>query len=200
MKVIIIRHGKTQSNIERRYMGCRTDEDLLETEESSLQDPGIADDDLLIISSPMKRSLQTAHIFFPGREILVADDLREMDFGIFEGKNYMDLSGDPDYQAWVDSGCTSRIPGGESMDSFIKRTMTGFREAVRTAIDKRAATLCIVAHGGSIMSVMYSLFGGNYYDYYTQNGDGYIFRLEVDDAGDFAAAGTYDSFCGRVRP
>ena len=200
MKVIIIRHGKTQSNIERRYMGCRTDEDLLETEESSLQDPGIADDDILIISSPMKRSLQTAHIFFPGKEVLVADDLREMDFGIFEGKNYMDLSGDPDYQAWVDSGCTSRIPGGESMDSFIKRTMTGFREAVRTAIDKRAATLCIVAHGGSIMSVMYSLFGGNYYDYYTQNGDGYIFRLEVDDAGDFAAAGTYDSFCGRVRP
>lgn len=200
MKVIIIRHGKTQSNIERRYMGCRTDEDLLETEESSLQDPGIADDDLLIISSPMKRSLQTAHIFFPGKEVLVADDLREMDFGIFEGKNYMDLSGDPDYQAWVDSGCTSRIPGGESMDSFIQRTMTGFREAVRTAIDKRAATLCIVAHGGSIMSVMYSLFGGNYYDYYTQNGDGYIFRLEVDDAGDFAAAGTYDSFCGRVRP
>lgn len=200
MKVIILRHGKTQSNIERRYMGCRTDEDLLETEESSLQDPGIADDDILIISSPMKRSLQTAHIFFPGREILVAEDLREMDFGIFEGKNYMDLSGDPDYQAWVDSGCTSRIPGGESMDSFIKRTMTGFREAVRTAIDKRAATLCIVAHGGSIMSVMYSLFGGNYYDYYTQNGDGYIFRLEVDDAGDFAAAGTYDSFCGRVRP
>ena len=200
MKVIILRHGKTQSNIERRYMGCRTDEDLLETEESSLQDPGIADDDILIISSPMKRSLQTAHIFFPGKEVLVADDLREMDFGIFEGKNYMDLSGDPDYQAWVDSGCTSRIPGGESMNSFIQRTMTGFREAVRTAIDKRAATLCIVAHGGSIMSVMYSLFGGNYYDYYTQNGDGYIFRLEVDDAGDFAAAGTYDSFCGRVRP
>ena len=200
MKVIIIRHGKTQSNIERRYMGCRTDEDLLETEKSSLQDPGIADDDCLIISSPMKRSLQTAHIFFPGRAILVAEDLREMDFGIFEGKNYMDLNGDPDYQAWVDSGCTSRIPDGESMDSFIKRTMTGFREAVRTAIDKRAATLCIVAHGGSIMSVMYSLFGGNYYDYYTQNGDGYIFRLEVDDAGDFAAAGTYDSFCGRVHP
>ena len=200
MKVIIIRHGKTQSNIEQRYMGCRTDEDLLETEKSSLQDPGIAYDDLLIISSPMKRSLQTAHIFFPGKEVLVADDLREMDFGIFEGKNYMDLSGDPDYQAWVDSGCTSRIPGGESMDSFIQRTMTGFREAVRTAIDKRAATLCIVAHGGSIMSVMYRLFGGNYYDYYTQNGDGYIFRLEVDDAGDFAAAGTYDSFCGRVRP
>ena len=200
MKVIIIRHGKTQSNIERRYMGCRTDEDLLETEKSSLQDPGIADDDLLIISSPMKRSLQTAHIFFPGREVLVADDLKEMDFGVFEGKNYMDLCGDPDYQTWVDSGCTSRIPGGESMDSFIQRTMTGFREAVRTAIDKRAATLCIVAHGGSIMSVMYSLFGGNYYDYYTQNGDGYIFRLEVDDAGDFAAAGTYDSFCGRVHP
>ena len=200
MKVIIIRHGKTQSNIERRYMGCRTDEDLLETEELSLQDPCIADDDCLIISSPMKRSLQTAHIFFPGREILVAENLREMDFGIFEGKNYMDLNGDPDYQAWVDSGCTSRIPGGESMDSFIQRTMTGFREAVRTAIDKRAATLCIVAHGGSIMSVMYSLFGGNYYDYYTQNGDGYIFRLEVDDAGDFTAAGTYDSFCGRVRP
>ena len=200
MKVIIIRHGKTQSNIERRYMGCRTDEDLLETEKSSLQDPGIADDDLLIISSPMKRSLQTAQIFFPGRESIISDDLKEMDFGIFEGQNYMDLNGDQDYQAWVDSGCTSRIPGGESMDSFIKRTMTGFREAVRTAIDKRIATLCIVAHGGSIMSVMYSLFGGNYYDYYTQNGDGYIFRLEVDDAGDFAAAGTYDSFCGRVRP
>lgn len=200
MKVIIIRHGKTQSNIERRYMGCRTDEDLLDSETGTLKNLAAIYDDSVIISSPMKRSLQTAHIFFPGKEILVSDGLREMDFGNFEGKNYLELNGDRDYQIWVDSGCTSKIPGGESMDSFIKRTMTGFGEAVRTAMDKKAETLCIVAHGGSIMSVMSCLFGGNFYDYYTQNGDGYIFRLEVDDAGDFAAAGTYDSFCGRVHP
>jgi hypothetical protein len=70
---------------------------------------------------------------------------------------------------------------------------------VQKARTAGADQLVIVAHGGTVMSVMQSLFGGNFYDYYTGNGDGYTFELEVDDAGDITAAGTYDRFCGRVR-
>lgn len=152
---------------------------------------------------------------------MTVDELRETDFGIFEGKTYEELSSDPErrdaYQAWIDSGGIAKIPGGEGMEEARARSVGGFRKAVMAAFGewkagrRDAATeggsgdaaeecaLIIVAHGGTVMSVMSSLFGGDYYDYYAGNGEGYTFRLEVDDAGDITAAGTYDRFCGRVR-
>ena len=51
----------------------------------------------------MKRCIQTAQIIYPGREAVVVDDLKECDFGRFEGKNYIELSGDAYYQKWIDS-------------------------------------------------------------------------------------------------
>jgi alpha-ribazole phosphatase len=165
----------------------------------------------------MKRALETAEIMIPGitagsEEIngdltgikfLTIDELHETDFGIFEGRTYEELNADPDtrdaYQAWIDSGGTMKIPDGESLEESQARSLEGFHKAVQKARTAGANQLIIVAHGGTVMSVMQSIFGGNYYDYYTGNGDGYTFELEVDDAGDITAAGTYDRFCGRIR-
>ena len=49
-----------------------------------------------------------------------------MDFGEFEGKNYIELQKDPNYQAWIDSNGTLPFPGGESREAFIKRCEQGF--------------------------------------------------------------------------
>lgn len=206
MRCVVVRHGRTAGNDARKYLGCRTDESLTKEGRNDLKvfkdvkdafdvDPAKA----IIVSSPMKRAIETAERMFPEIKITTEEDLRETDFGKFEGKTYEDLNGDPDYQAWIDSGGTMQIPGGESMDSFRSRSMDGFRKALAAAVGEGKEMMIITAHGGTVMAVMSSLFGGNYYDYYTLNGDGYIFGLEVDDAGDFTAAGTYDSFCGRVR-
>lgn len=214
MELTIIRHGKTQGNIERRYIGCRTDEPLTEEGKAELKEvrgcaPEVAGEsqrEAMLFVSPMIRARETAAILFPGAEQHVIDDLREMDFGIFEGKNYQDLNGDQEYQAWIDSGCTSQIPGGEIVSSFNERSMNGLRQALKASVSEcreagsRAEEphVYIVAHGGTVMAVMSTLTGEGYYDFYSANGCGFTIELEVDNAGNITSAGTYDRFCGGV--
>ena len=51
-----------------------------------------------------------------------------MDFGAFEGHNYQELSGDPAYQRWIDSGGTLPFPEGESREEFIRRNVAGYEK------------------------------------------------------------------------
>jgi len=151
MRVFLIRHGETPGNRERRYIG-RTDEALSETglrQAQALRAPA-AD---RIYSSPYRRCLQTARLLYPGRELLINEDLRECDFGIFEGKTAADLEGCPEYRAWVEGGCVGAIPGGEDILSFQRRCCAAFAEIVR-AEAKQCDTLAFVVHGGVIMAVL----------------------------------------------
>lgn len=205
IKCILIRHGKTAGNIARRYMGGRTDESLSEAGMAEVRDMthildagGSSAEKTILVTSPMKRARETAGIMFPGLEQNVVEKLREIDFGVFEGRTHFEMDGEPAYQKWIDSMGSGEIPGGESMDEFRIRSMEGFAKAASAARDSSAETLIITAHGGTLMAVMSVLFGGHYYDYYVNNCEGFVFGLEVDDAGHFAAAGAYDSFCGRL--
>ena len=199
MKLYFIRHGKTEGNKERKFHGCGTDEPLSQEGRDALKAIEGMPEDAFIVSSPMKRARETAAIFFPEAEPLIIDDLREMDFGIFEGKNHAMLDGDPAYQAWLDSGGEANIPEGETITEFGRRIMRGLREAVRAAASGGADTMCIVAHGGTIMAAMSGLTGGEYLSFNAPNGAGYIIELETDDAGNVTAATTYDRFCGGLR-
>lgn len=199
MKIYIIRHGITAGNKELNFNGCRTDEPLSEEGRAAIKTiEGIPEEALLFVS-PMKRARETASIMFPGRPQTVIEDLREMDFGDFEGKNHKMLDGDPEYQAWLDSGGFSKIPGGESISEFRERAGRGFREAVRQASAKGAGTICLVVHGGTIMAVMNIVTGEDYFTFNAPNGAGYTFELETDDAGSFTSATSYDRFCGGLR-
>ena len=199
MKCYLIRHGITEGNKELNFNGCRTDEPLSQEGRAALKEVEGIPGGAILFASPMKRALETASIMFPGETPVVIDDLREMDFGRFEGKNHKMLDGDPEYQAWLDSGGFARIPGGESIASFGERAAGGFRKAVLQALDKGADTICIVAHGGTIMAVMSFLTGEDYFGFNAPNGAGYIIELEIDDAGDVITATTYDRFCGGLR-
>ena len=107
-KVYLIRHGKTLGNAEKRYVGRRTDEEL---SEEGIKDTNemfgsisklIADRVDRVCSSPMKRAVQTAEILFGDYVPETIDNLVEIDFGVFEGKNYEELNGDEIYQKWID--------------------------------------------------------------------------------------------------
>ena len=82
MRSWLIRHFRTQGNLERRYIG-RTDEPIL---------PGQTGNILCcpekIITSPMLRCRQTARLLFQKEPDLICENFREKDFGRFEGKNY----------------------------------------------------------------------------------------------------------------
>lgn len=170
MRILLIRHGMTAGNLGKRYIG-RTDEPLCSVGISALQSrsypaPGT------LICSPMKRCIQTAQVIFPGSEPQIFPELRECDFGDFEGKNYRELDGNADYQRWIDSGGTLPFPGGESPEDFRERCCAGFLRAVSE--NPGSDTMTFVIHGGTIMSVMERLAipRRGYYDWQYPNGCG----------------------------
>lgn len=183
MKFILIRHGLTAGNTEKRYIGCRTDEPLSDSGIRLLSDfeyPRAK----IVYSSPMRRCVQTAQLIYPEHPVISIDDFRECDFGAFEGKNYDELKEDPDYLKWLDSGGNSPFPGGESRSSFSVRCIDAFDKLRRLQLPSPVA---IVAHGGTIMAVMerYARPARSYFDYSVPNGCGFV--LSED--------GSYSAIC-----
>lgn len=172
MKIIFIRHGKTAGNLEKRYIGA-TDESLCDEGISELKSIQYPDCDI-VIASPMKRCVQTAEIIYPDKKTLVAESLKECDFGDFEGKNYLELSGNSDYQRWIGSGGTLAFPNGEDPSDFKKRCIAEFEKTVCNYAEN--TVLAFVVHGGTIMSVLekYAFPKGGYYDFQIQNAHGYV--------------------------
>ena len=109
MEVILVRHSVTQGNKEKRFVG-RLDVPLAPEGETLAREtaPLLPTVEHLYIS-PMLRCRRTAELLWPGVEHTVVDDLRETDFGPFEGKNHEELKNDPLYQ-WVSPPKT--VPAG----------------------------------------------------------------------------------------
>ena len=181
MKLYLIRHGMTEGNKKKRYIGI-TDESLCEEGRGMLIPSFFKEKDVeCVIVSPLKRCLETAKILFPGVEMVVIEKLSECDFGSFENKNYQELSGDARYQAWIDSNGTLPFPGGESVEDFKKRTKEGFLEALSLLEKRKIESAAMVVHGGTIMTIMeaFAYPKAGYYDYMVKNGEGYELDLSV---------------------
>ena len=175
-KITLIRHGMTAGNLEKRYIGV-TDEPLCETGVSEVSKRSYPAADIVIIS-PLLRCKMTAELIYPNRDFIVIDDLKETDFGDFEGKNYTELSSNEDYQRWIDSGGELPFPNGESKEIANKRALRGFEEVL--SLTENYSNVSIVTHGGTIMAILSYYFGENYYSYYVKNGEGYTFDLSHD--------------------
>lgn len=210
VELTLIRHGMTSFNEARRYLG-QTDAELSAAGRKALrkrlQDAGhetlreAPDAPDLVFSGPMRRCLETAQILYGSGNILLIPEWTELDFGAFEGKSYEDLKDEEDYRVWLDGGCKTTVPGGESREDFIARSMRGYermlcllRERIRNASDQygncsdesdasgasgntltaaRALRVAAVVHGGTIMALGSSLFGGDYFDYQLSCGGEY---------------------------
>jgi alpha-ribazole phosphatase len=153
MQLLFLRHSLTAGNLEHRYIGCRTDEPLCPTGVTLAQQQAAAIQAFApeqVMVSPMRRCRQTASLLFPSLEQTVFPALAECDFGDFEGKNYQELSGNPAYQRWIDSGGTLPFPNGESPAQFITRCCQAVTQLVQNQTAERIA---VVAHGGTMMAV-----------------------------------------------
>lgn len=105
-KLHLIRHGLTRGNLEGLYVGGGTDLPLcdegrqdLEVFKSRFVYP--APD--TVFTSPLARAVETADILFPAAtHRLVVPQLREANFGVFEGRRMEDLVKDPEFARWMD--------------------------------------------------------------------------------------------------
>ena len=186
-ELILIRHGKTAGNLLGRYIGSRTDEPLCDEGREGRAGKQLPEVERLYVS-PMKRCVETAEILWPGfdrKKMQKVTDLRECDFGDFENKNYKELSGNGDYQAWIDSNGTLPFPNGESMDAFKSRCLEAFARIVEEVSGAEQEWIAsgktgifragIVVHGGTIMAILeqYGYPKAAYFDYQVKNGCGY---------------------------
>lgn len=177
--LVLIRHGATKANKEYRYLG-KTDELLSKEGEMQLIEykklqlfPNID----FLFTSPMKRCVQTAQILYPDLYPVQMKEWEEMDFGAFEGKNYIELQDDKRYQKWIDSNGVLPFPEGESREEFIIRCDKGFRrmtEKVKQIKEEGHKTIGIIVHGGTIMAILSKYGKGDYFDYQVANGKGYV--------------------------
>lgn len=182
INIVFIRHGATAANAEHRYLG-KTDEPLSLEGIAALRRrkclkvyPSVD----CVFSSPMKRCVETAQILYPQKEMILIPEWKEMDFGDFEGKNYIELQEDERYQKWIDSNGTLPFPGGEGRAEFAERCRQGFDRMCRLLSEiqrekiMHSGNIGLIVHGGTIMSLLGSLYGGEYFDYQVSNGQGYI--------------------------
>ena len=176
----MIRHGMTEGNKYGRYIGV-TDEPLCEEGKLQLQGLHYSEPEKLFVS-PMKRCRETAEILFPEKKSEIIYNLSECNFGEFENKNYKELSGSVSYQKWIDSNGTLPFPGGESPDEFKKRSIRAFQNVVEICLSEGVQCAAIVAHVGTIMSVMeaFAPEKKDYYQWHVKNGRGYCVTLEEE--------------------
>ncbi len=185
MKILLVRHGATAGNRQRKYIG-RTDEPLSPSGIRQAKAAGTLYGFPFVYVTPLIRTRQTADLLFTGAKQIVLEDLREMDFGDFEGKSSAQMETDTAYRSWVEGGCLSPCPGGESREEFSRRVSSCFEAAVLSGIAEGLDRLVFVIHGGTIMAVLekFSRPAVSYYDGHVDNCQGFLCTAAVSGEKD----------------
>ncbi|MDP2308653.1 MAG: histidine phosphatase family protein [Pseudomonadota bacterium] len=144
-RLLLIRHGQTAWNVERRFLG-RTDIplDLVGLEQAARLGRRFADTPLAAVwTSPLARARQTAAAI---GESLPEADLVEMDMGELEGlsgtafvERYPDL-----VVAWREQPHAVRLPGGEILADVQARGLAAIARIAATV--PPGETVAVVTH------------------------------------------------------
>jgi probable phosphoglycerate mutase len=138
MEVVLVRHGETEWSKDGRHTGS-TDVPLTERGEEQAQAVGEAlrgRSFALVLSSPLQRALETARL--AGFSPETRDDLREWDYGEYEGRRTAEIRQEvPDWTIW-----SHGAPGGESPEQVAARA-----DRVVAALRTVEGDALVFAHG-----------------------------------------------------
>jgi len=113
-----------------------------------------------LVASDLERALASARVLNErwGLAIETEPRLREMDFGAWDGVSWQEICGRDEarLRTWTKVWWHTGPPGGESLDQLAVRARRWLDEVLRTSID---ATVVVVAHGGSIRTLLASVLG-----------------------------------------
>ncbi|MCG6877482.1 MAG: histidine phosphatase family protein [Betaproteobacteria bacterium] len=155
--ILLIRHGETLWNRWGRVQGWQ---------DSPLTEVGLAQAHALaarlagdrverLVSSDLGRARQTAEpiVHRTGLAIELDPELRERNYGIFEGRTYGEIEReDPEAYAFLTRrDPTYVIPGGESGEAFSARVLRALERIAGTHAGHRIA---VMTHGG-VLGVLY---------------------------------------------
>jgi probable phosphoglycerate mutase len=139
-RLVLVRHGETEWAMSGRHTG-RTDIPL--TARGRVQAERLGSvfrrrTFSRVLSSPLARALETCRLAGFGERAEVFDDLREWDYGVYEGRTRVEIAAEiPGWTVW-----THPIVGGESLDDVGRRA-----DRVIEAILPSGGDVLIFAHG-----------------------------------------------------
>lgn len=104
-------------------------------------------------ASPLPRTQQTAEPIARalGLPIRTADDLLEVEFGAWTGRDFPDLDPDPAWRHWNGARSLARAPGGETI-AEVQGRMVGFIN--RLCSDDPDGIHVLVSHGDPIRAAV----------------------------------------------
>jgi broad specificity phosphatase PhoE len=158
---ILMRHGETAWNREGRVMG-RSPIDLDDIGRAQVRSAIALARMLapeLIVSSPLKRAVQTAEIIAEGAgklPIVEEPDISEVLYGRWEGMVYDDLVGDAEYLHYREHPLDAPTPGGETIAQVQSRGVGAITRALTANPGKR---ILFVSHGDIIRTVLCHYIG-----------------------------------------
>lgn len=143
--VTLFRHGMTEENKRRAYLGW-TDSPLL---------PGQFFPELTgfydcIYTSDLGRCRVTAKLLFPQETPKLMHEFREMHFGDWEGLTFEQLKDEAVYQSWLADPFKVTPPNGESFDAFSRRVEAGWQKLIGDILYNGCKRAALVTHGGVI--------------------------------------------------
>jgi probable phosphoglycerate mutase len=160
-KVLFIRHGQTDFNLEHRLQGAlpvplndcgRAQAQSLAAYLKSVQIDAI-------YTSPRSRALETAAIIGEalGQEVNEDERLAEIAFGDFEGHTFAEVETrfPLAYRKWETGYRAYRVPGGESRLDVQQRMYAAWDEITGNC-DMR--TVAVVGHSSAMMIMLASMF------------------------------------------
>ena len=156
-ELILVRHGETEHNVARITQGW-SDSDLSALGREQVQrlaERLAAMKPTALYSSTLGRALSTAQAIADatGLEIVPMDDLREMNYGRWEGRAFLDIRREDEeiYKRWIaDEDC--RCPEGESHSDVRLRLERAFAQV-------NSERAVVVAHGTAIRIAAMALLG-----------------------------------------
>ena len=136
----IVRHGETDWSRKGRHTG-RTDAHLTavgEREAMALRSRFGGMHFALVLSSPLSRARETCRLAGYGDVARVEDDLREWDYGAYEGRTTAEIQREmPGWTIWDD-----QVPGGETASEVGRRADRVIRQATEAGGD-----VALFSHG-----------------------------------------------------
>lgn len=156
-RLLLLRHAETSANRKGQFTGLA---DVPLSERGRRQ--ALATSELvrqhtpqLCLSSPLQRSLGTARLALPDTETVTDPDLREIDFGQWDGLTFTQVQQqDPaGLKRWLRFDPDFRFETGESLGNFFNRV----RRVAKRILSQPEERILIVTHGGILRALLCQL-------------------------------------------
>jgi broad specificity phosphatase PhoE len=170
LELWLIRHGETDWNHDGRIQGAS---------DVPLNAVGVRQAERLaarlrdvrfdaVYSSDLVRARLTAKTALPETELRLDARLRELSYGVFEGKTWDGMNAEEAALArhWSEDRHRRRIPGGESYGDLMER-VAAFRADLPAS-----GRVAAFSHGGTIRSALYGVLG---------RPEGRTWRVDIDN-------------------